>query len=89
MDGVITDLSNQAVSGTTVISIPQSDAPVVPEIIVSSVTDSLTITANGKRHTVTAAGTYYWPDFILYSNYDSIRFEGTATVSVSYRKGSL
>lgn len=89
VDGVITDLSNQAVSGTTVIGIPQSDAPVVPEIIVSSVTGSLTISANGKRHTVTAAGTYYWPDFILYSNYDSIRFEGTATVSVSYRKGSL
>ena len=62
------------------LGIPQSDAPVVPEIIVSSMTDSLMIAANGKRHTMAAAGTYYWPDLILCSNYDSIRFEGTASL---------
>lgn len=89
VDGIITELDALTISGSTTIRVPQSDAPVVPEIIVTAITGSLKVTANGKIHTVSAMGTYYWPDFILYSNYDSIRFEGEATVSISYRKGSL
>lgn len=88
-DGICAQLSNRTVSGTAAIRVPQSDAPVVPQITVSSLTGTLTVSANGMTHTVTANGTYYWPDFILYSNYDTITFSGNATVSITYRKGSL
>lgn len=88
-DSIITGLNALTVNGSATIRVPQSDAPVVPEIIVSAITDTLTVTANGSSHAITESGNYYWPDFILYSNYDSIRFEGNATISISYRKGSL
>lgn len=77
----------KTVSGTTTMTLTNSRKPVVPEW---TSTGSVKITFNGRTYTIGTAGTFVIPEIQLSQGNNVVTLsDSTATVTATYREGSL
>ncbi len=84
-DGIIREYKDILVSGTKTVSVIGSEMPVIPVIICSA---AMSLTVNGVSYPLSAGTNKVYGAVIMDQEYDFV-FDGTGTVSIDYRGGSL
>lgn len=88
--GIITYIGAIVVDGTRTVSIPHGYMPTCPQLVVSNKSSSVfTVTCGGETYELTL-GTNKIPAIIVDGDNDTeLTFNGSATVEIVYRSGSL
>lgn len=88
-NGVIENGSEITISGTGSYTIAAGDIAVVPILNVKSIgTGGLKVTGCGETYTLTL-GRNRFPDFVVYEKDVTLKFSGSGTLDIVYRRGSL
>ena len=82
----ILTIVTRTVSGTLTVDCYNSRKTVVPKFVTNA---QVQITYNGNTYTIAGSGTHIIPNIIFKQGFNTLTFNGSATVAVQYQEGDL
>ena len=82
----ILTIVTRTVSGTLTVDCYNSRKTVVPKFVTNA---QVQIIYNGNTYTIAGSGTHIIPNIIFKQGFNTLTFNGTATVAVQYQEGDL